>query len=196
MKRKQDIVAVIRHGLIRAGMKQLLRSIAVNENILFLSSLHDCLNGKKCPAYLIIESDLLPCPKGYTLERLRLKNKCGRILLIESSPLMDSPGAYVNCIIRINDSEDIVLKKLKSFFEPVENNLKPDISGTLSEREKEIVQLVALGRTNKEISDKLFISPHTVITHRKNITSKLGIKTIAGLTVYAILNGLIDTDGI
>jgi DNA-binding CsgD family transcriptional regulator len=63
----------------------------------------------------------------------------------------------------------------------------------LSEREIEILKLIALGYTNKEIGDKLFISIHTVITHRKNITSKLGIKTIAGLTVYAILNKIITS---
>ncbi|MBR6458080.1 MAG: helix-turn-helix transcriptional regulator [Bacteroidales bacterium] len=62
----------------------------------------------------------------------------------------------------------------------------------LSEREKEIVKEVARGLTNKEIADKLFISVFTVTTHRKNITQKLGIKTIAGLTVYALMNGLIS----
>ncbi len=62
----------------------------------------------------------------------------------------------------------------------------------LTQREKEIIKLVALGYTNKEIADKLFISPHTVITHRKNISQKTGIKTIAGLTTYAILNGIVE----
>ncbi len=61
----------------------------------------------------------------------------------------------------------------------------------LSERENEILRLVALGLTNNEIGEKLFISVHTVMTHRKNITRKLGIKTVSGLTVYAILNKLI-----
>lgn len=64
--------------------------------------------------------------------------------------------------------------------------------GELSEREKEILVNVAQGLLNKEIADKLNISINTVITHRKNITRKTGIKTVAGLTVYAILNNLID----
>ena len=62
----------------------------------------------------------------------------------------------------------------------------------LSEREKEILVSVAQGLLNKEIADKHNISINTVITHRKNITRKTGIKTVPGLTVYAILNGLID----
>lgn len=62
----------------------------------------------------------------------------------------------------------------------------------LSEREKEIIVLVAKGRMNKEIADILNISMFTVMTHRKNISKKLGINNIAGLAVYAIINGLVD----
>lgn len=66
----------------------------------------------------------------------------------------------------------------------------------LTAREKEVLKLVALGNPNKIIADKLFISVHTVISHRKNITEKLDIKSISGLTVYAILNQLINTSEI
>ena len=68
---------------------------------------------------------------------------------------------------------------------------EPDTPEGISDREKEVLRLVAVGLTNKEIGDKLFISAHTVITHRKNISAKLGIKTIAGLTMYALINQLI-----
>ncbi len=63
---------------------------------------------------------------------------------------------------------------------------------TLSEREKEVLVEVAKGLTNKEIADRLNISIHTVITHRKNISHKTGINSIAGLTVYVIINKLAD----
>ena len=66
----------------------------------------------------------------------------------------------------------------------------------LSDREKEILVSVAQGLLNKEIADKHNISINTVITHRKNITRKTGIKTVPGLTVYAILNNLIDINTI
>ncbi len=66
--------------------------------------------------------------------------------------------------------------------------------GKLSDRERTILRYVALGFTNKEIAERLFISTHTVITHRKNITRKIGIKTVSGLTVYALLNHLIETE--
>ena len=66
----------------------------------------------------------------------------------------------------------------------------------LSDREKEILVSVARGLLNKEIADRHNISINTVITHRKNITRKTGIKTVAGLTAYAILNNLIDINEI
>lgn len=67
-----------------------------------------------------------------------------------------------------------------------------DDSEVLSQREKEILAAVAHGKTNKEIADDLFISINTVVTHRKNIARKTGINSIAGLTVYAILNHIVE----
>lgn len=66
----------------------------------------------------------------------------------------------------------------------------------LSVREIEVLVLVTKGFINKEIADKLNISLTTVITHRKNITERLGIKSVSGLTIYAIMNGYIEADRI
>ncbi|MEX1001268.1 MAG: response regulator transcription factor [Crocinitomicaceae bacterium] len=57
---------------------------------------------------------------------------------------------------------------------------------TLSEREQEIITMIAEGMTNATISEKLFLSKHTINTHRKNIMSKLGVKNTAGIVMYAI----------
>ena len=54
-----------------------------------------------------------------------------------------------------------------------------------------MLTLVASGKLNKEIADALQISINTVLTHRKNISSKLGIKSVSGLSVYAMMNGYI-----
>ncbi|MDE7376646.1 MAG: LuxR C-terminal-related transcriptional regulator [Muribaculaceae bacterium] len=62
----------------------------------------------------------------------------------------------------------------------------------LGKREKEIIHHLAKGLTNKQIADKLFISTHTVATHRRNICAKLDIHTSSGLTLYAIVHHLID----
>lgn len=66
----------------------------------------------------------------------------------------------------------------------------------LSAREIEVLVLITKGFINKEIADKLNISQTTVISHRKNITEKLGIKSVSGLAVYAVMNGYIEADQI
>lgn len=61
----------------------------------------------------------------------------------------------------------------------------------LSTREMEVLRELAGGKTNKEIADTLCISVNTVITHRKNISGKLGIHSVSGLSLYAVMNGII-----
>lgn len=94
-------------------------------------------------------------------------------------------------VIYLTDKANEVEQKIMSAV----NAGAPDSKGDgeeLSSREKEILVCVAKGMLNKEIADHFSISIYTVITHRKNITRKTGIKTVAGLTVYALLNNLID----
>jgi len=66
----------------------------------------------------------------------------------------------------------------------------------ISEREKEIIVQVAKGLSNKEIAEALFISVNTVMTHRRNISRKLQIRSAAGFTIYAIANGLVSLDDV
>ncbi len=69
---------------------------------------------------------------------------------------------------------------------------KADSTEVISEREKEIIVCLVQGMSNKEIASHLFISVNTVMTHRRNIVRKLQIHSLAGLTIYAIANNLID----
>lgn len=92
------------------------------------------------------------------------------------------------------------LHQLQQRFEAIISNKRASIGDEATEeltiREKDIIRDVALGLSSKEIADKNFISPHTVVTHRKNISRKLGIKSISGLTIYAIINKLVSVDDI
>ena len=72
----------------------------------------------------------------------------------------------------------------------------PTTGHELSAREIEVLVLITKGLINKEIADKLNIGLTTVITHRKNITEKLGIKSVSGLTIYAVMNGYVEEDRI
>lgn len=86
----------------------------------------------------------------------------------------------------------------KIFYSVTKDNIKinKEISlknFILTERELEIITLIALELSGKEISDKLFISTNTVETHRKNIMKKIGVKNTIGLVKYAIKNNIINT---
>lgn len=72
----------------------------------------------------------------------------------------------------------------------------PASSEAISEREKDIIVCLVQGMANKEIADHLFISVNTVITHRRNIARKLQIHSLAGLTIYAIVNNMIDISAV
>ena len=75
-------------------------------------------------------------------------------------------------------------------------NIEKDKLEVLSEREKDIIICVAKGMNNKEIADYLYLSVHTVTTHRRNISNKLQIHTTAGLIIYAIANKLVNIEEI
>lgn len=122
-------------------------------------------------------------------------------------------AALLDIIICENDLSshfDVEDKILLPTVERLENKLRADLDqiheealrpaeeddnsllDLLSQREKDIVRAVAKGKSNKEIAEELFISVHTVTTHRRNISAKLGIHSSAGLVIFAIINNLVD----
>lgn len=96
--------------------------------------------------------------------------------------------------LNIYDDQDSIKAKLDEIFDTTETETED--SQTLSPREKDIIIGVVKGLTNKEIATSLFLSTHTVITHRRNIARKLEIHSTAGLTIYAIVNKLVELNDI
>lgn len=88
-------------------------------------------------------------------------------------------------------SQNDISTKISNMINP-----NPHKSESLSEREKDVIVSLVQGMTNKEIADHLFISVNTVITHRRNIARKLQIHSPAGLTIYAIVNNLVDISNV
>lgn len=105
-------------------------------------------------------------------------------------------------VVLIMDSTDSPLpvlpphiseNELEERLENILGTLKvPGRTVALTDRERQVLALAARGLINKEIADRLEISLNTVLTHRKNISAKLGIKSVAALSVYAMMNGLVD----
>ena len=77
-------------------------------------------------------------------------------------------------------------------IEEASNVAEKNTTDDLSAREVEVLVHIVKGLSNKEIADTMCLSTHTVMSHRKNIVRKLNIHSIAGLTIYAIVNGIID----
>ena len=91
--------------------------------------------------------------------------------------------------ISIYDSVEQINEKLNKLISQPESEGKGE---SLTQREKEIIVCVIKGMKNKEIAEKLHLSSHTVVSHRRNIASKLQIHSTAGLTIYAIVNKLVE----
>lgn len=148
------------------------------------------------PDVLLINPSMLGC---YTLPQLKENCNCNRlrcIALLYAVADQSLLKQYEDTI-SIYDNEDQIKHKLERFSEHVEVTTNTtDDQQTLSVREKEIVVGVVKGLTNKEIAENLFLSTHTVITHRRNIAKKLQIHSASGLTIYAIVNKFVELDDI
>lgn len=106
-------------------------------------------------------------------------------------------GSHFRYKLNIESEKHELMQNFRSIVKPLlknDENNKDDLA--LTEREKNILRLIAFGFSSMEIADNLFLSIHTINTHRKNILKKLGIKTVSGLMVYALMNNLVSIDEI
>ena len=138
---------------------------------------------------LVIDPMLLGFHSKDYLSQLGKEHPNVIVVALVSSYLDHTMLTPFNGVIEINDTKSKVISKMNEFAQS-EATKSDDVE--LSKRETDVLVAVAKGMMNKEIADQMNISIHTVISHRKNITRKTGIKSVSGLTVYALLNNLID----
>lgn len=93
--------------------------------------------------------------------------------------------------VNIHSTSAEILSLIKQVSERSKDKQAPVKTEVLSEREIDVLKLLVTGFSGKEIADKLNISINTVISHRKNISNKTGIKSLAGLTIFAVANKII-----
>ncbi len=140
--------------------------------------------------YLVIsqtlfdEATALFLSPGHLLERT--------ILVVDTDTAAGSGNVKVS--IGTGESKDAIIRKFTDILHSQGDQPAGAREFGLTPREKTILRLVSMGLTNKQIADQLFLSAHTVITHRKNIIGKLGIKSVSGLTIYAIVNNIITIE--
>jgi DNA-binding CsgD family transcriptional regulator len=141
--------------------------------------------------FVISSAFLRQCPPSLIQSLQTRLGSMVRIFISDAEPGPEKNFRFSEIIDPADHDKNIIRKFEKQLSLIYTQKEEPDSPEGISDREKEVLRLVAAGLTNKEIGEKLFISAHTVITHRKNISAKLGIKTIAGLTMYALINHLI-----
>ena len=181
--------------VIRSGLTQILTSFPETGNIEELDNiiLFSKKISEKKPNVIIINAKLIEENPEVILE-IRKKNDTVKLVVFVGTRRADDDFPAFDLKISVDEAKNGIIEKLQNLMSEIIPAEKDEISEELSDREKEVVKQIALGKTNKEIGEILFISPHTVITHRKNITRKLGIKTVSGLTAFAVLNNLIKID--
>ncbi len=128
----------------------------------------------------IVSSNILLSYLDFFLPK---KNKV--LLIISEVCLIDK---FPVKTVSVNDGIEKIEMEIRNLLSFADNISKQE---QLSLRELDVLKEIAKGKINKEIADSLNISINTVITHRKNISSKLGIRTASGLSIYAIMNGII-----
>ncbi|MGI6718287.1 MAG: response regulator transcription factor [Bacteroidales bacterium] len=189
MTRNLTICLVEPSAIICAGIREILCHISSKFEIIEIidyRKLTERLNVLK-PHVLIIN----PCIVNFSsIEILRENFKKTKIIALISNYIDEGILNYFDDCITTADTIETIKEKIITKTA----NKEDDVKKELSNREKEVLVYVVKGLTNKEISDEMCISIHTVVTHRRNIVSKLGIHSVSGLTIYAITNKMVTID--
>ncbi len=195
MGRSYKIVIVERSAIIAEGLKSILSHSHDYEVVCVVDSLRALAERAFMLDMDVVVVGAQSYVEGTALRSLHEKMSGVALVLLASVVREEDVMRQFDSVINIYDNPQQVAKKLNSAIEQSQTNPYSD-SHELSEREREVLILVAQGMANKEIADRLNISVHTVMSHRKNITHKTGVKSVAGLTVYALLNNLLDQNDV
>ncbi|MFR9523047.1 MAG: response regulator transcription factor [Rikenellaceae bacterium] len=193
MAKRIHIVIADPSTIIRSGITSILQQIdGINIDIAEISevsTLQSPQTYRQVPDMLIVN----PAHLGiFSVQQLKegAGNQELKLVALQSSFTESTTLQNYEVVISIFDSTETIKEKISRVVDSDSESI--DDKKELSVREKEIVVCVVKGLTNKQIADQLCLSTHTVIAHRRNIASKLQIHSPAGLTIYAIVNKLVD----
>jgi len=187
-----SIVVISQSDLVLTGFFEILKSSQANEVILIHRG-DELIDFPSLKGHILIIATSDEQEKSGTIIRqiLTSAQNIQFITLHHTSDL-----EYTNQTINLFDTSTLICYKVNEILNSFLTDQSKDTDTELTKREIEVLQLLTKGHSNKEIADQLFVSTHTVISHRKNISEKTGIKSASGLTMYAILKKIIDVNEI
>ncbi|MEA3447332.1 MAG: LuxR C-terminal-related transcriptional regulator [Bacteroidota bacterium] len=179
--------------LIQHGIKGIVDTIKPNTKIIFFE---DCfsLNSLDIPHSTDIQSVMINtvllsnCPRKWQ-QFTNSFPSANLIGIVSSFYNRKYCKRFSDCIF-LSDDEPQIRKVLEKSLCKRQSGKTENYQ--LSERETEVLSLLAIGKSQKDVAEELFISFHTVVSHRRNIAKKLGINSVAAMAIYAVTNGLID----
>lgn len=192
-ERKLHIAILEPSEIIYEGIVNILLSSTHNIHIFRIDSIHEISNSNEQEPTDIVICNPLVISSNFS-EFTEIKEKFGALIWIAISYSFSEQKLLqaFNDIIEITDKPETIIQKIENFNTNMLLHSKQKQQDVLSEREIQVLEQLVKGLSNKEIADVLHISTHTVISHRKNITQKTGIKSQSGLTIYAISNKIIQ----
>ncbi len=192
--RHTNIVILEDAPVVREGLKAILDSLKNVHEITTAGTFEELthsLERKSCQMVLISPHYLLS--HQHQIQQLRSQYNSIKWIGIQYTVLSEEVLNKLNGVVDVFDNQDSLSAKLSKWLETNSDDASQN-KDSLTERETDVLKLLALGKSNKEIGDKLNISTNTVITHRKNISQKTGIKSVSGLTIYAVVQNLVSLD--
>jgi len=193
--RMVHIILVETSPVIIRGMESLLEMLQLRHKITITHSLEE--TGQACDRSnpdLVIANPLMFYHNTRAFHSLKCRHASVKWIGLVYSHYDPALLSLFDEIIAVTDHESKILSTISGLLSDNHKTTLYTSAEILSERETDVLKLLAQGMANKEIADKLNISVNTVITHRKKITQKTGIKTISGLTIYAVTQKMISVD--
>jgi DNA-binding NarL/FixJ family response regulator len=197
MNKNISILLIEASSIISEGLAGVLEKSGLKHQLSFAASLEDIelLYAKKKYELIIVNpSFILNNAKAFnSVKNLYPDVKWIGLVYAYYEPSLLS---IFDTVITISDTPESISSAIKKLLAQKSKNRQSRSQELLSERETEVLKLLARGLANKEIADKLNISTNTVITHRKNISQKTGIKTVSGLTIYAVVQNMVSIESL